>query len=326
MLAHEPQPLTRRSRRLTTQAKLPAPEVLRQLTPGEVKRLKALLSGTVEYIPNDVLDAANAEELLRRPYPPPVVAPEPAGPDDSGIHDLSGDEFSNARYERERQIFLSFNFARRCVFDLLQRHAGRRLSFETAQELLQRDRVVQDLRGMIVSENIALVLAMAKRTRIVGVDTSDLISDGNLALLRAVMKFDCSRGYRFSTYACRSILKSFSRVATRTSRHRGRFPAEFDPAFERGNAIQRRRVELEEACVNELRSILTNDMGDLSEVERQIIRARFALDNSREAERRGKTLEQVGELVGLTKERVRQIQNRALLKLRSALDQGVLAK
>src|SRR5690606_16387077 len=87
-------------------------------------------------------------------------------------------------------------------------------------------------RGRIVESNLPLVLAMARRAAPAGIDYSDLISEGNFALLRSVDKFDCSRGFKFSTYACRAILKSFSRVMMRNSRYRSRFPVEFDPSLE----------------------------------------------------------------------------------------------
>ena len=167
---------------------------------------------------------------------------------------------------------------------------------------------------------------MAKRTRLTGIDYSDMVSEGNLALLRSVDKFDCARGFKFSTYACRAILKSFSRVATRTSRYRGHFPTEFDPTLEKGDQLACKRQNVEEECVDELKSILGQNLAHLNDVEARVIRARFAIDaevNPADIAK-GQTLEQVGTMIGVTKERVRQIQNKALDKLRSALENGVL--
>jgi RNA polymerase sigma factor (sigma-70 family) len=116
-------------------------------------------------------------------------------------------------------------------------------------------------------------------------------------------------------------------VATRTSRHRSYFPTEFDPTLERGDSAERRRAKVEGDCVDELKSILGQNLADLTDVEQTVIRARFALE-ARAADAdvpRVKTLEQVGEMIGVTKERVRQIQNKALAKLRTALDQGLLS-
>jgi RNA polymerase sigma factor (sigma-70 family) len=181
-------------------------------------------------------------------------------------------------------------------------------------------------RSVIVRLNMPLVLAMAKRTRLTNIDFNEMISEGNMALLRSVEKFDCSRGYKFSTYSCRAILKSFSRVAMRASRYRGTFPTEFDPAMERSDYTERQREGVEKDCVDELKEILIRNLAGLSDVERQVIVERFALGKPDIAGQTGpKTLEQVGNIIGVTKERVRQIQNNALKKIRVALENRYLA-
>ena len=172
--------------------------------------------------------------------------------------------------------------------------------------------------------NLPLVLAMAKRTRLAGLDFNELISEGNYALLRSIDKFDCSRGFKFSTYACRAILKSFSRVAMRTNRYRGHFPTEFDPTLEKSDFIDRKRDNVESDCVDEIRCIIDENRADLNDAERTVIRERFALD-APSLPAKPKTLEQVGEMIGVTKERVRQIQNKALQKIRHILEDEFLA-
>ena len=84
---------------------------------------------------------------------------------------------------------------------------------------------------------------MAKRVRLKDVDFGDQISEGNMALLRAVDKFDASRGFKFSTYACRAILKSFSRQGMKSTRYRQRFPTGFDPSLESSNYPEERRQQ-----------------------------------------------------------------------------------
>jgi RNA polymerase sigma factor (sigma-70 family) len=157
-------------------------------------------------------------------------------------------------------------------------------------------------------------------------DYAELISEGNMALLRSVDKFDCGRGFKFSTYACRAILKSFSRVALRTGRYRSRFPTEFDPTLEKSDHLDQLRARQELDCLEDLREMLSDNVADLNEVETRVIQARFALNQVTESADGGpKTLEQVGLLIGVTKERVRQIQNRALEKLRAKLQDDYLA-
>jgi len=295
--------------------KLPPATLLRALSPDDQKILRNLLRDVVEYVPNELFDHPDVQaQLFDRPAP---------AKDDSGVYQL--DPPAAGVSDPEVRMFLRLNYCRKRVVDLLRARGVTRLSAADVQELLLWERAALEARNEIVRENMPLVLAMAKRTRIVGIDLTDLISEGNLALLRAVFKFDVARGYKFSTYACRAILKSFSRVATRSARHRGHFPTEFDPTMEKGDIGNERRTSLEADCLGELRSIMERNAAQLTDVEQAVIRARFALDDTAPAlERRAKTLEQVGEMIGVTKERVRQIQNKALLKLRSALENAVL--
>jgi RNA polymerase sigma factor (sigma-70 family) len=227
---------------------------------------------------------------------------------------------------QERTLFLQYNYARCRAAQLLESLSERRLTAAALRHLLAWGHVALDCRADIVRLNLPLVLAMAKRTRLTSIDFNELVSEGNMALLRSVEKFDSSRGFKFSTYACRAILKSFSRVAMRASRYRGQFPIEFDPAMERSNYLDLKREGVETDCVDELKEILINNLAELSEIERTVIQERFALCRfGPEGHSAPKTLEQVGHIIGVTKERVRQIQNKALRKIRSALEQRFLA-
>jgi RNA polymerase sigma factor (sigma-70 family) len=315
-------------RKLQPLAKLPAATVLRGLSSADLKALRRRLAEPVECVFDACFQQDDVETLLLGPLPQSPGRANDADPnDDSGI-DLLADTTGRAlSAEQERHLFLRFNYLRYRVMRILRHYRGQQLSADAARELLHWDRRARQTRSDTVRLNVALVLAMAKRTKLTGVDYADLISEGNLALMRSVDKFDCSRGFKFSTYACRAILKSFSRVATRTARYRGHFPTEFDPALEKGHQVEQKRQDVEEDCVDELKAILGQNLARLNDVEQRVIRARFAIDDEVDQAdiAKGKTLEQVGEMIGVTKERVRQIQNKALGKLRVALERGVLA-
>lgn len=228
---------------------------------------------------------------------------------------------------QERTLFLRFNYCRYRVLRILHSHRGRRLSARATRELLDWNRKAIDYRTEIVRRNTSLVLAMARRSRNSGVEISELVSEGNLALLRCVDKFDVARGFKFSTYACRAILAAFSRAGAKAARHRTQFPTTYDPALERSDYLDRRREHIEHECIDELKRILFENSADLSAVERRVLDARFSL-GSRELAggvTRRKTLDQVGDLLGVSKERVRQIQNQAMSKLRAALEDRLLA-
>src|SRR6059058_5474338 len=139
-----------------------------------------------------------------------------------------------------------FNFAKPNL-TILQKKAKREgLDKELAQQLVEWDRRFEHFREYLVRTNLALVLAMAKRTRLGDVDFAEVVSEGNMALIRAVDKFNVDKGFKFSTYACRAILKAFSRTALKASRHRTRFPVKFEPDMEKSDWSDRKRDAVEE--------------------------------------------------------------------------------
>ncbi len=223
-------------------------------------------------------------------------------------------------------LFLQFNYARFRVAELQEAVRERRDQKPTltqAREMLAWRRRAEELREQIAETNLALVLAMAKRTRMSEVDFADLVSEGNMALLRAIDKFDCGRGFKFSTYACRAILKAFSRHGMKVSKYNQRFPTDFDPALEKSRYVDDKRIEYQRDAASEVRRIVMENHADLSDIERTVIEHRFRL-RTPEDESRPLTLEQVGQIIGVTKERVRQIQNKALVKIREELEENFL--
>ncbi|HOB74962.1 MAG TPA: sigma-70 family RNA polymerase sigma factor [Phycisphaerae bacterium] len=316
--------IVKRSRGVTPEVLPPTPEQLAALSEADRDLLNHILREPVEYTDHDLFQDPRAESMLFGEGTlegTDTCFTEPAGSDPSRTPSGDKNTLSSAQ---EILLFQRFNYARMRQVELLQAYAGQQMPLEKLRELLAWSRRAMAARGQIAQANIPLVLAMAKRTRLNGLDFNELISEGNFALLRSVDKFDCSRGYKFSTYACRAILKSFSRVAIRTSRYRGRFPTEFDPTLEKSDFVDRKRDGIESDCVEELREILTENRASLNEIEQTVIRQRFALDEC-DPQAKPKTLEQVGEMIGVTKERVRQIQNKALQKIRSILEDNYLA-
>jgi RNA polymerase primary sigma factor len=221
----------------------------------------------------------------------------------------------------ERIMFLRFNYAKLRLTRLQKLIKKDGLTKERANQFMEWHRRFEHFREYLVRTNLALVLAMAKRTRLGDVDFAEVVSEGNMALIRAVDKFNVDRGFKFSTYACRAILKAFSRTALKSSRHKSRFPVEFEPDMEKSDWQDRRRDQVEEDCIDELKAIVDRNLADLSNVEETVIRRRF---NWQQQEEHPLTLEEVGQIIGVTKERVRQIQNKALAKIRNVMEDGVL--
>ncbi|MBN2562159.1 MAG: sigma-70 family RNA polymerase sigma factor [Phycisphaerae bacterium] len=308
---------------------MPTPAVLDRLCEYERQQLYQVLSTPVQFIDHALFSKA---ATARRLFGDQTVGSWSTRPwcNDAECGRRLADTCVGRRdtltTEQEVRLFLRFNYARSRIAKVLARFEGKRLTACAVSEVLWWHEQALAARAEIVQANMPLVLAMAKRSRLGNVDYMELISEGNMALLRSVDKFDCGRGFKFSTYACRAILKSFSRVAMRMSRYRGRFPTEFDPMLEKSNYQEERREEHEADCVDELRGIIKENAADLNETEVKVIQARFALCKIDGLEGEGpKTLEQVGMVIGVTKERVRQIQNRALYKLREKLQEDFLA-
>ncbi len=173
----------------------------------------------------------------------------------------------------------------------------------------------QRLREQIASDNLGLVYDMYKRTRIPNVDGDELLSDGMMALTRAIDTFNPWRGFRFTTYACSAIVRAFYRCRLKAIKRHQYEPLNFEAKFEKSNWLETRRSEESRHYAERLAKVLADGSVKLTETEREILTQRFPLDG----DTRGRTLADIGRRMSLSKERVRQIQNTALSKLRRAL-------
>jgi RNA polymerase sigma factor (sigma-70 family) len=115
-------------------------------------------------------------------------------------------------------------------------------------------------------------------------------------------------------------------MATKTGKYRQRFPVEYDPSMEKSDYDVKRHEMQRDASAEAVREILEANIANLSDIERTIVRERFAVNGGKvvKGKLKGKTLKEVGEIVGLTNERVRQIQKLALHKLRGVLEADYL--
>ncbi|MCC6677696.1 MAG: sigma-70 family RNA polymerase sigma factor [Phycisphaerales bacterium] len=307
------------------------PQVRKRLGPEDERLLKQLLASEQDFIDSPAFYEKEADKKIYD------EAPDIQKPDTSWYHPVM-DDLSSARTRtvksaqqviltgaEEKVLFHQFNYARYRVWKLQQEvwaTPAKQPTPEQAHEVLRWHRIADRIREQIAETNLALVLAMAKRTRMSEVDFADLVSEGNMALLRAVDKFDAGRGYKFSTYACRAILKAFSRQGMKLSKYRQRFPTDFDPKLERSNFLETKRSGFEKDAAEEVKRIVLDNRADLSDVERTVIEHRFGLESG--DQEKPMTLEQVGQIIGVTKERVRQIQNKAMEKIRLELEANFL--
>ncbi len=227
----------------------------------------------------------------------------------------SGDARLLTRKE-EAILFRQYNYARMKLRSLQDKVSKAKKPKDSDIESLVRwYNVSVECRDHIVECNLALVLAMAKRSWATG-EYADLVAEGNVALLRAVDRFNCELGYKFSTYACRALTTAFNRFGRKQSKHKDNVPFEFDPDREPHHSHDEETVSPEH--LRAIREAVRSDEAQLTEVEKEVLRYRFGLFAGQNPPKF--TLAKAGKMLGISKERVRQVQIRALRKIREVLE------
>ena len=240
------------------------------------------------------------------------------------------------------------------------------------EELKLSERVAngdEEAKNILAESNLRLVVSIAKRYVGRNLSFLDLIQEGNMGLMKAVDKFDATKGYKFSTYATWWIRQAITRAIAdqaktirvpvhmvetinklkRTQRQLtlelNREPTEEELADKMGIPVEKIREiikidvdpvslekptrEDEDSCVADfikdesnmspeeyaINELLKDEISEvlltLTEREEQVLRLRFGLEDGT-----CRTLEEVGNLFGVTRERIRQIEAKALRKLR----------
>jgi RNA polymerase primary sigma factor len=274
--------------------------------------IRRLLTREIDFIPNPSFCTRGAEAaILGRRAAARHSLPASAWPGNLPSHLARLCETELLSAEVETDLFRRMNYLkfRACRLRAqLDPKRPRALTWRAAERFLAEALVI---RNQIIQANTRLVISIVKQ--FVGPQHSfdDLLSVGLLSLMRAVEKFDYARGFRFSTYAYRAILRD----AYRTVGEQQQEYARCTPASEEildTLTDERDGQWLNEQTWNRLRTALAGLLEKLDRRERFIVRARFALG----AHRRVRTFQQLAQRLGVSKERVRQLEQRALAKLR----------
>jgi RNA polymerase sigma factor (sigma-70 family) len=212
--------------------------------------------------------------------------------------------------EQEAHLFRKMNFLKHRLHQLRTKLDPARAR---VQDLSECDRLATEskyVRDLLIECNQRLVHSLATKHLSPGQTLDELKSDANLSIMRAVEKFDYSRGNKFSTYATWAVMKNFARSIPDEHTRRGRFATGYEEVFE-GKADGRSDEAEIVATAESAKKRIGHLLQYLDPRTRDVIKMRSGLDGSAEM-----TLEQIGQHFGITKERVRQINMRGMKQLR----------
>ena len=274
-------------------------------------RVKRLTEANVEYIDSDEFRQRNAENTICGPAPAVNHATVSRIP--SGLPAYLGELYRVPLLSKaqEQYYFRRMNFRKFQFSELRNELDVKKPSARMVSKLESLLADITDIKNLLIRSNLRLVVSIAKRYLKANAGFFELVSDGNISLIRAVEKFDYARGYKFSTYASWAILKNFARSVPAEHQRMDRFRTGNDEVFARSSE-QKGSFFIDEHMNNSQRAVIREMMQELDGREQKVIACRFGLSEGEEPE----TLEQVGSRLGVTKERVRQIEVRTLEKLR----------
>ena len=308
-----------KARRSAAAGRMPKPTRTSLADAAQREALKArrtqLFDRLIEYIPCRQFLKADAESLASTP-PADAAVPlethdrEPARGEGLTPYLASLYQTRLLTKDEEQYYFRRMNWLKFRAASTRGRLDKKRATLRQIEQIEGWLTEADTVKAILITSNLRLVVSIAKKF----VDTSwtfeELVSEGNVALMRAVEKFNFALGNRFSTYATYAVQRHFFRLS-----HRGR---QFRKRFVSDDAALRDRVEATPSAqycsadqIALLKGMFSRFLDDLEPRERKIVVARFGFDG-----KPPRTFRELGSQMGVCKERIRQIQTRAMEKLR----------
>jgi RNA polymerase primary sigma factor len=277
-------------------------------------RARRIVETRIEFVGHPDFDDLTVTAEILGPMPGPLGRGKgPASGRPRAVLPLSDTDLQDSKFltrEQEVHLFRKMNFLK---YQAAQLHGAinpsraRSADLDRIEELLRQAGAI---RNRIIRSYVRLVVSIVKKFTGPCQDFFDLVSEGNLTLIRASEQFDCGRGARFCTYATRAIINDFARRFPTERRRRVRFGTGREGLLQSlGDHRENGRADAIDQ--EQSRYIIRRMLGSLNGREQTILVRRFGLAGDTH------TLIEVGQELGISKERVRQLESRALAKLRA---------
>jgi RNA polymerase primary sigma factor len=292
----------------------------KRVTKRAAEQFSLLQTTKIEFISNAVFEQADAADvvLAKQLSPPRPAAASACSTTLNGSRMRRLADFELLPPAEEADTFCQMNYWKHRAArlrDAIDIECPEPRRMDEVRRMLN---TAQELRDRIVQANVRLVISVVKKFVDAQNSLDELLSEGLVSLMRAVEKFDYSRGFRFSTYATYAIRRNLYRFVVTRRQERARYEA--PPAEFVGDLTDESEARITEQRWHELNRRLTTILRRLDPREQMVIRARFGLDDCAAPE----TLQSLADRMGVCKERVRQLEKRAMLKLRKMASEAAL--
>ncbi len=275
-------------------------------------RADRLLGESIDFMDSPEFHVTDAERMILGP--PPVVEKKASRvKPPPGLPPYLASLYSIPLLTREEEAyyFRKMNYLKFRAARLREQIDARRPRSKDMDRLEESLNQAMEVKNFLIRSNLRLVVSIAKRHITPTSNFFEMVSDGNMSLIRAIEKFDYTKGNKFSTYATWAIMKNFARSIPAEHRILDRYRTGNEEVFQSSQDDRGNQFE-EELTNRRQHAVIMNILEQLDDRERDIILHRFGLIQGAEPQ----TLEQIGRRMGVTKERVRQIESRGLKKLR----------
>lgn len=286
---------------------------------GQV-RAEKLLAQPVDYMDSPEFHKKGAEKTILGPPPEAkrksTTLRPPAGlpPYLASLYTIPLLTREDEQYWFRKMNFLKFKAAK--LQEKIDSKRPKQVDLDSLEQLIAE---ATEVKNFLIRSNLRLVVSIAKKHIKPTNNFFEMVSDGNMSLIRAIEKFDYTKGNKFSTYATWAIMKNFARSIPAEHKRLDRFRTGKDEVF--SHSTEYRGSQFEEELTNRKQNnILLGILDQLDSREREIVKFRYGLGEVDEP----LTLEQVGVRFGVTKERIRQLESRALRKLRKIAEEEKL--